>query len=102
MGSHLLGTALTVTLAILAMSCNCQAEAPNITPKVPALFVFGDSLLDTGNNNGLLTIARASSPPYGEDMSSANGSSSSGGRFSNGPITTDVIGNFNSRCGFVV
>ena len=32
---------------------------------VPALFVFGDSLLDTGNNNNMSTLVKATSPPYG-------------------------------------
>ncbi|KAL5095969.1 hypothetical protein RYX36_000296, partial [Vicia faba] len=32
-----------------------------------SFFVFGDSLVDNGNNNYLLTTARADSPPYGID-----------------------------------
>ncbi|KAE8684232.1 GDSL esterase/lipase [Hibiscus syriacus] len=32
-----------------------------------AFFVFGDSLVDNGNNNFLATTARADSPPYGID-----------------------------------
>jgi len=32
-----------------------------------AFFVFGDSLVDNGNNNYLATTARADSPPYGID-----------------------------------
>ncbi|KAI3724233.1 hypothetical protein L2E82_36004 [Cichorium intybus] len=32
-----------------------------------AFFVFGDSLVDNGNNNYLATSARADSPPYGID-----------------------------------
>ncbi|KAK4487621.1 hypothetical protein RD792_005727 [Penstemon davidsonii] len=31
-----------------------------------AFFVFGDSLVDNGNNNFLATLARADTPPYGE------------------------------------
>ncbi|KAF3773880.1 GDSL esterase/lipase 7 [Nymphaea thermarum] len=31
---------------------------------VPALFVFGDSLVDDGNNNYIPSIARANYPPY--------------------------------------
>lgn len=53
---------------------------------VPALFVFGDSLLDTGNNNNLSTLVKASSPPYGDYPAGG-----SGGRFSNGPVTTDFF-----------
>ncbi|KAM7510114.1 hypothetical protein LguiB_008989 [Lonicera macranthoides] len=32
-----------------------------------AFFVFGDSLVDSGNNNYLATSARADAPPYGID-----------------------------------
>lgn len=91
MASPLLGTVIVAVTLVLVLALRCS-NCSNITSKVPALFVFGDSLLDTGNNDGLLTIARPVSPPYGQDLTSTNGSSSSsGGRFSNGPITTDFI-----------
>ncbi|KAF9614645.1 hypothetical protein IFM89_019622 [Coptis chinensis] len=32
-----------------------------------AFFIFGDSLVDSGNNNYLLTTARADAYPYGID-----------------------------------
>ncbi|CAM8923180.1 hypothetical protein QQ045_023296 [Rhodiola kirilowii] len=53
-----------------------------------AYFVFGDSLVDNGNNNFLLTSARADSPPYGID--SSNGRPT--GRFSNSRNLADLIG----------
>ncbi|KAL2945468.1 hypothetical protein RDABS01_006226 [Bienertia sinuspersici] len=52
-----------------------------------AFFVFGDSLVDNGNNNYLATSARADRPPYGID--SPNGPT---GRFSNGLNIVDLIG----------
>ncbi|KAH9301687.1 hypothetical protein KI387_013270, partial [Taxus chinensis] len=73
-----------VLLLWVSMLSGCSGES------VPALFVFGDSLLDTGNNNGLATYARAATPPYGSDFHNNNNNVSSG-RFSNGPITTDFI-----------
>ncbi|WCJ30621.1 GDSL esterase/lipase At4g28780 [Euphorbia peplus] len=54
----------------------------------PAFFVFGDSLVDSGNNNYLLTLARADSPPYGIDSPSHKPS----GRFSNGLNFPDLLG----------
>ena len=54
---------------------------------VPAMFVFGDSLTDNGNNNDLQSLAKANYPPYGIDF--AGGPS---GRFTNGLTTVDVIG----------
>ncbi|KAG0566090.1 hypothetical protein M758_7G036300 [Ceratodon purpureus] len=37
-------------------------------PLMPAMFVFGDSLVDVGNNNYLLSLARANYPPNGLDF----------------------------------
>lgn len=52
-----------------------------------AFFVFGDSLVDSGNNNYLATTARADSPPYGIDHPSHRPT----GRFSNGLNIPDII-----------
>ncbi|XWS58452.1 hypothetical protein CRYUN_Cryun08bG0034800 [Craigia yunnanensis] len=52
-----------------------------------AFFVFGDSLVDNGNNNYLATTARADSPPYGIDTPSRRPT----GRFSNGKNIPDFI-----------
>lgn len=52
-----------------------------------AFFVFGDSLVDSGNNNYLATTARADSPPYGIDYPTGRPT----GRFSNGLNLPDVI-----------
>ncbi|XP_024542458.1 GDSL esterase/lipase At4g28780 [Selaginella moellendorffii] len=38
------------------------------TASVPALFAFGDSLVDAGDNEHLNTQARANHPPYGIDF----------------------------------
>ncbi|KAK6136367.1 hypothetical protein DH2020_029897 [Rehmannia glutinosa] len=52
-----------------------------------AFFVFGDSLVDNGNNNYLITSARADSPPYGIDYPTHRPT----GRFSNGLNIPDII-----------
>ncbi|KAF7805249.1 GDSL esterase/lipase [Senna tora] len=52
-----------------------------------AFFVFGDSLVDSGNNNYLATSARADSPPYGIDYPTRRPT----GRFSNGFNIPDLI-----------
>ncbi|KAM0026738.1 putative triacylglycerol lipase [Helianthus debilis subsp. tardiflorus] len=52
-----------------------------------AFFVFGDSLVDNGNNNYLITDARADSPPYGIDYPTHRPT----GRFSNGFNIPDLI-----------
>lgn len=57
--------------------------------KVPCYFIFGDSLLDNGNNNNLNTQAKANYPPYGIDF--PNGPT---GRFTNGRNMADILGLF--------
>lgn len=56
---------------------------------VPALFVFGDSLIDNGNNNNIPSFAKANYFPYGIDF---NGGPT--GRFCNGLTMVDGIGTF--------
>nr|XP_043622335.1 GDSL esterase/lipase At1g29670-like isoform X2 [Erigeron canadensis] len=55
-------------------------------PKFPCYFIFGDSLLDVGNNNGLKTSAKANYLPYGIDFPQGPT-----GRFSNGLNAADFI-----------
>lgn len=55
---------------------------------VPAVFMFGDSIVDTGNNNDLITIVKSNFPPYGRDFPGEVPT----GRFSNGKIPSDFVG----------
>ncbi|XP_019430525.1 PREDICTED: GDSL esterase/lipase At1g29670-like [Lupinus angustifolius] len=55
-------------------------------PQVPCLFIFGDSLSDSGNNNNLKTIAKANYKPYGIDFPAGPT-----GRFTNGRTAIDII-----------
>lgn len=55
--------------------------------KVPAVIVFGDSSLDSGNNNFIPTIARSNFAPYGKDFPGGQAT----GRFCNGRIPSDMI-----------
>ncbi|KAK1361216.1 Zinc finger protein [Heracleum sosnowskyi] len=57
------------------------------TPEmVPAMFIFGDSLIDNGNNNNLASLAKANYYPYGIDFKAGPT-----GRFSNGYTMVDEI-----------
>lgn len=58
-----------------------------VEARARAFFVFGDSLVDSGNNNYLMTTARADSPPYGIDYPTRRPT----GRFSNGLNIPDLI-----------
>ncbi|KAM3411544.1 hypothetical protein ACQJBY_003297 [Aegilops geniculata] len=56
--------------------------------QVPALVVFGDSIVDPGNNNAISTIVKANFAPYGHDFGADHRPT---GRFCNGRIPTDFI-----------
>ncbi|XP_009356602.2 GDSL esterase/lipase At2g42990 [Pyrus x bretschneideri] len=65
---------------ILTLVAKCRA-------KVPAVIVFGDSSVDSGNNNFIPTIARSNFQPYGQDFPGGQPT----GRFCNGRIPPDFI-----------
>ncbi|CAI0435140.1 unnamed protein product [Linum tenue] len=54
----------------------------------PAVLIFGDSILDTGNNNYIETLVKSNFHPYGEDFPGGLPT----GRFSNGRLISDFIG----------
>lgn len=58
-------------------------------PLVPAFNIFGDSVVDSGNNNNLYTLVKANFPPYGRDFVNHRPT----GRFCNGKLATDFTGN---------
>ncbi|CAI0380274.1 unnamed protein product [Linum tenue] len=77
---------LACILALLVCSA-AAAAAESYSNKVPAVFVFGDSLVDTGNNNYVATIAKGNFPPYGRDFPGGKAT----GRFSNAKGVADYI-----------
>lgn len=60
----------------------------NGQPLVPAIIIFGDSIVDVGNNNNLTTLIKANFPPYGRDFVTHRPT----GRFCNGKLATDFTG----------
>lgn len=56
-------------------------------PQIPCYFIFGDSLVDSGNNNQLVTTTKANYPSYGIDFPQGVT-----GRFTNGRTIDDIIG----------
>ncbi|CAJ1947453.1 unnamed protein product [Sphenostylis stenocarpa] len=75
-------------LAILSFVMVIGIIVPGAEARPRAFFVFGDSLVDSGNNNYLATTARADAPPYGIDYPPTH---SPTGRFSNGYNIPDLI-----------
>ena len=55
--------------------------------KVSAIIVFGDSSVDSGNNNYIPTIAKGNFDPYGRDFPGGTPT----GRFCNGRLSPDFI-----------
>ncbi|XP_059288410.1 GDSL esterase/lipase At1g29670-like [Lycium ferocissimum] len=56
-------------------------------PQVPCYFIFGDSVVDNGNNNDLITTAKANYFPYGIDFPTGP----KNGRFTNGRNKADFL-----------
>ncbi|XP_028757923.1 GDSL esterase/lipase At2g04570 [Neltuma alba] len=55
--------------------------------KVPAVIVFGDSSVDSGNNNKIATVLKSNFRPYGRDFEGGRPT----GRFCNGRVPPDFI-----------
>ncbi|GJN02396.1 hypothetical protein PR202_ga19742 [Eleusine coracana subsp. coracana] len=79
--------ALRLVTLLFAAAALMVAGAPTASAAPRAFFVFGDSLVDNGNNNYLITTARADAPPYGIDFPTHMPT----GRFSNGLNIPDII-----------
>ncbi|XP_062153319.1 GDSL esterase/lipase At1g71691 [Alnus glutinosa] len=86
MGRFRLCMLLVVFLMVVVVSGVSGQVGSGRSEMVPAMFVFGDSLIDNGNNNNLPSFAKANYFPYGIDF---NGGPT--GRFSNGYTMVDEI-----------
>ncbi|EMS49813.1 GDSL esterase/lipase EXL1 [Triticum urartu] len=85
-GHALLLVSSMLLLVMAPLSCADGAVGTGKS-KISAVFMFGDSIVDPGNNNNRLTEARASSPPYGQDFPGGKAT----GRFSNGRVPGDML-----------
>jgi len=77
---------LTIFLVVFCKTNAVLKLPPNTY--IPAVFVFGDSIMDTGNNNNMTTPSRCNYPPYGKDFKGGIPT----GRFSNGKVPSDFVG----------
>ncbi|XP_073125983.1 GDSL esterase/lipase At4g26790 [Henckelia pumila] len=62
-------------------------QISELDAKVSAIIVFGDSTVDSGNNNYIPTVLKSNFKPYGRDFEGGKAT----GRFSNGRVPTDFI-----------
>ncbi|XP_019056309.1 PREDICTED: GDSL esterase/lipase At2g40250-like [Tarenaya hassleriana] len=81
---------ITTVLTFFTLLLFSYQSHASPSPPVTALFVFGDSTVDPGNNNYIPTIFRGNHSPYGIDFPGKL----STGRFSNGKLTTDFLASF--------
>ncbi|CAI0470887.1 unnamed protein product [Linum tenue] len=84
-----IGLAIFSTLALFGSKAimGQRLPPPQVqNAQVPCFFIFGDSLVDNGNNNGMLTLARANYRPYGIDFPLG-----ATGRFTNGQTYVDAL-----------
>jgi hypothetical protein len=77
-------------LSVFAVLCNSEAAIHQL-PKnetIPAVIMFGDSIVDTGNNNDLISAIKCNFPPYGRNFKGGIAT----GRFSNRKVPSDFLG----------
>ncbi|GKB81929.1 putative triacylglycerol lipase [Tanacetum coccineum] len=75
-------------IALFFFLCVFVFESNVLCESVPGLYVFGDSLVDVGNNNYLsLSLAKADFPHNGMDFPTGKAT----GRFSNGKNAADFL-----------
>ncbi|XP_052207960.1 GDSL esterase/lipase At4g16230-like isoform X2 [Diospyros lotus] len=80
MGVPIVGIAFGFCI-VLVLSGICSAGNA-----IPANFVFGDSLVEVGNNNYIASLSKANYMPNGIDMGKPTG------RYTNGRTIVDIIG----------
>ncbi|XP_022989111.1 GDSL esterase/lipase At2g42990-like [Cucurbita maxima] len=73
---------VSIIFSIIFFTWGSKIEA-----KVPAIIVFGDSSVDSGNNNAIKTLLKSNFMPYGRDFYGGQPT----GRFSNGRVPPDFI-----------
>ncbi|XP_050229313.1 GDSL esterase/lipase At1g06990-like [Mercurialis annua] len=78
----------SIMIILMISIINFSLSKANTTlPKFPAILIFGDSTVDTGNNNYVTTWVKCNFRPYGKDFPNHIPT----GRFSNGKLIPDFI-----------
>ncbi|KAF5943858.1 hypothetical protein HYC85_017935 [Camellia sinensis] len=90
----LLLTLLFIVSVSLFMSKPSRAQTLTkqtaLNHSISAVFVFGDSTVDPGNNNYIETVFKSNFPPYGKDFPNHIAT----GRFTNGRLVTDYMASY--------
>ncbi|XP_027931350.1 GDSL esterase/lipase At1g29670-like [Vigna unguiculata] len=78
-----------LVMFFLFLAANCMQHCVLGVSQVPCLFIYGDSMSDSGNNNELPTTFKSNYRPYGVDFPLGPT-----GRFINGRTEIDIIAQF--------
>ncbi|XP_027109333.2 GDSL esterase/lipase At2g30220 [Coffea arabica] len=76
-----------VLFTILVHLCTVASCLCHNQPRFTAIYAFGDSFADTGNNNFLVTLLKANHAPYGQCFPGRVAT----GRFSDGKLIPDIL-----------
>lgn len=79
-----------VFLIVITLNLCSFGVAQNEDLTKGASFIFGDSLVDAGNNNYLQTLSKANIAPNGIDFKASGGNPT--GRYTNGRTIGDIVG----------
>ncbi|KAJ7295623.1 hypothetical protein O6H91_02G031000 [Diphasiastrum complanatum] len=97
MESNFINNGLFITICIFTLHNPLAShvfaaleDAKATSTFMPVLYIFGDSIVDSGNNNYLFTIAKSNYLPYGKDFDTHKPT----GRFSNGRLVPDFLASY--------
>lgn len=76
------GVVLQIFTVFVSLAVHSSAR------KFSAIFIFGDSLVEAGNNDYIVSLSKANYPPNGIDFGRPTG------RYTNGRTIVDIIGKF--------
>ncbi|XP_030447041.1 GDSL esterase/lipase EXL3-like [Syzygium oleosum] len=84
--SALLSAVFVLSISVMFLPARAAVKMPP-NETVPAVIVFGDSIVDAGNNNNMETLVKCNFPPYGKDFKGGIPT----GRFCDGKVPSDLI-----------
>ncbi|ONK78627.1 uncharacterized protein A4U43_C02F20790 [Asparagus officinalis] len=91
-------SAKEMALVLLFVLCTLVGVIRCDENATSASFVFGDSLVDAGNNNWLPTLSKADIQPNGIDFTASGGQPT--GRYTNGRTIADIVGEMLGQKGY--
>ncbi|KAK9071728.1 hypothetical protein SSX86_008157 [Deinandra increscens subsp. villosa] len=87
---HMAAPNLLLLMAFMAVAAVVGDAGGGGGEALGASYIFGDSLVDAGNNNFLPTLSKANIKPNGIDFKASGGTPT--GRYTNGRTIGDIVG----------